>query len=607
MRLIFLFLAITMLFCVIGTSNGQDTTTTGLFNVRDYGAKGDGKTDDTAAFQTAMDACGKSGGGVVTVTAGKYLIKTHLAIPQAVTLEGTWRAPASVSEYHDPKDPNGGPKLTGSVLLAVEGAGKPGGTPFITLDRTSTLKGVTVFYPEQTKTNPPIAYPWCVATIGADNCSIIDCFLVNPYQAVDFGTHVSGRHYINGLYAQPLYKGLYIDYCIDIGRIENIHFWPFWTAADADSPIGKFMLEKGEAFIFGRSDWQYVTNCFCISYHVGMHFIKGAGSGAYQGAGNYLLTQSGADACDMAVLVDETQPHSGISFSNSQLFGDIIVKDTNNGMIRFTGCGLFGSQHDKNGVAIADIAGNGRVSFDNCHFYCIFRELKTPKNMIRVRSGRISITDSLFVNYWNAPYSNNPILLEPKVKAAIIANNEFYGKGTIANHALGKTAIANNIDETDTKPYPLWKPPARIKEAPGTIVVDDSDGDPLVTFTSGWTLVENTYDLDLGYYRGTHWAWKGDGKETATFRPVVPKGGVYMVYAYFGQDIAADHASDAPVTIKAADGTHSAKVNTKIKTGAWIKLGEFRFNAGRGVEIVFSNNADGNVIGDAVKLVPASK
>lgn len=601
------FLAVAILFCFSSILFAQqDNASRGVFNVRDYGAKGDAKTDDTAAFQTAMDVCSKQGGGVVTVPAGKYLIKTHLTIPRAVTLEGTWRAPASVTEYHDPNDPNGAPLLSGSVLLAVEGAGSPGGTPFISLDRDATIKGVTVFYPEQTKTNPPIAYPWCIATIGADNCSIIDCLLVNPYQAVDFGTRVSGRHYINGLYAQPLYKGLYVDMCLDIGRISNIHFWPFWTAADADSPIGKFMLEKGEAFTFGRSDWEYVTNCFAISYHVGMRFIKGRADGPFAGGGNYLLTQSGADCCDIAVLVDETQGHSGISFSNSQIFGDIIVKDTNNGMVRFTGCGLFGTEHQKNGIALADIAGNGRVSFDNCHFYCIHRDLSPSiKNMIRVRSGRVSITDSLFVNYWDAPYSNNPILLEPAVRAAIIANNEFYGKGTISNKALGKVSISGNIDETDTKPYPGWKKPGRPKEEPGAIVLDDADGAPGVQFIGDWHSVDNTYDLRIGYYQGTRWALKGDGAVKAVFQPAITKAGTYTVYAYFGPDPASDHATNAPVEVRAADGSHKAAVNLRMAKGEWIRLGVYPFAKGRPASITFTNAADGNVLADAVKLVPA--
>jgi hypothetical protein len=44
------------------------------YNIRDYGAKGDGATPDTAAVQTAIDACNHDGGGVVLVPAGNFLI-----------------------------------------------------------------------------------------------------------------------------------------------------------------------------------------------------------------------------------------------------------------------------------------------------------------------------------------------------------------------------------------------------------------------------------------------------------------------------------------------------------------------------------------------------
>jgi len=45
-----------------------------VFNVRDFGARADGKTKDTAAFQQALDACSTNGGGVVDVPPGAYLI-----------------------------------------------------------------------------------------------------------------------------------------------------------------------------------------------------------------------------------------------------------------------------------------------------------------------------------------------------------------------------------------------------------------------------------------------------------------------------------------------------------------------------------------------------
>jgi polygalacturonase len=46
----------------------------GTFSVRAFGAKGDGKAKDTAAFQKALDACQAAGGGMVFVTNGFYLI-----------------------------------------------------------------------------------------------------------------------------------------------------------------------------------------------------------------------------------------------------------------------------------------------------------------------------------------------------------------------------------------------------------------------------------------------------------------------------------------------------------------------------------------------------
>ena len=44
------------------------------YNLHDFGATGDGKTKDTAAFQRALDTCAVNGGGEVIVPAGAYLI-----------------------------------------------------------------------------------------------------------------------------------------------------------------------------------------------------------------------------------------------------------------------------------------------------------------------------------------------------------------------------------------------------------------------------------------------------------------------------------------------------------------------------------------------------
>ncbi len=92
---------------------------TSAFNVRELGAKGDGKTLDTSAIQQALDACGQAGGGIVRLPPGTYLCqpihlrnKTTLHFDSGATLTAT----DEPNDFADPKKP-------GSRLAFVNGSG----------------------------------------------------------------------------------------------------------------------------------------------------------------------------------------------------------------------------------------------------------------------------------------------------------------------------------------------------------------------------------------------------------------------------------------------------------------------------------------------------
>ena len=67
---------ITVLLYVLLLSSAASSGASGVLNVRDHGAVGDGKTLDTNALNQTIDACAAAGGGQVLVPPGKYLTGT---------------------------------------------------------------------------------------------------------------------------------------------------------------------------------------------------------------------------------------------------------------------------------------------------------------------------------------------------------------------------------------------------------------------------------------------------------------------------------------------------------------------------------------------------
>ncbi len=398
-----------------------------VLDVRAFGAKGDGTADDTAAFQAALDAAAKAGGGTVIAPRGNYLFRGSLRVPRAVTLRGIWE---SVPAHNGIRD-RGLPRPTddGTTFLVVGGADSETGSPFISLDTNSTLKGVVVYYPEQKTDDVPRPYPWTIALRGK-NPAVLDVELLNPFNGID-ATH-NERHLIRNVHGQPIRRGILVDAIYDIGRIENVHFNPWWSMKPK---LFQWQMENGEAFIFGRSDWQYVLNTFCFGYRVGYKFVR---TEAGVCNGNFLGI--GADDCWTAIVIEQSAPY-GLLITNAELVSFhgpdptmVEVSKEHSGSVRFVNCAFWGPCHQ-----IAKIAGSGTVGFSDCTF-TQWDARREHRAAIQATGGTVLIRGCEFRQ------AGRHVDLGEDVKRAVVTGNVFTGPARIENRSKGSVQIAANAE-----------------------------------------------------------------------------------------------------------------------------------------------------------------
>jgi hypothetical protein len=398
--------------------------------VRDFGAKGNGVKDDTAAFQAALDKAGRTG-AVVEVPPGQYRLNGTLSVPEGVTLEGVWRGPHT-SQLDK-----------GTTLLAFAGRDDEDSPPFISLHTGSTLKGVTIFYPEQKQTDVH-PYPWTVQGRG-QHYNVIDVTIANAYNGIDCGTYHNEGHHLRNVHMCALRRGVFIDQCTDIGRIENVHihnvYWwrvsaPYAPTAEENAALQKYTPEHLEGFIIGRTDWEYISNCFVIWAKVGFHFIRT--QTPVGGMANAVITQSGSDIGPLAVQVDNVQAHAGIAFENCQFMSGIEIGPDNTGPVKLANCGFWGMP-----AAGSQLVANGQgtVFLSTCHF----TEWDQTKPCVQVANGSLLMNACDFQG--GTPTSTAISLGKGVTSAAIVGNLFRGGKIGIINESAGDVQIIGNVTQ----------------------------------------------------------------------------------------------------------------------------------------------------------------
>ena len=228
-----------------------------FINVKDYGAVGDGTTDDTQAFIDANNTL--INGGIIYIPVGKFVLKSQLTLSKGVNLVG-------VKSKDDEKQ--------GSAIYITNST-----TQAIVLNSRCSVEGITFYYPTQLNTGAgsAIVFPSLFLSNvgGASDIDILDCAFINVYQIADF-TNSHGGITVQRCTGFVLNLGFDVDNCTDIDRFKDIHINPiFWK--DAFSPTDFSQITRANAILFKlkRADWIIIENCFCWGYNKGIYITDG--------------------------------------------------------------------------------------------------------------------------------------------------------------------------------------------------------------------------------------------------------------------------------------------------------------------------------------------
>jgi hypothetical protein len=243
------------------------------YHVRDFGAVGNGTTNDAPAIQAAVDAMNAAGGGILEFGPHAYRLASPVVVDSvAITFQG-----AGYTE---------GSSIADGTWLTIDTTGF---TPFTFTGggaRGSTVRNLAVRQvhtapqvPGWTPTNYDFVFrvPDCLGAVEFKNVLLVS---VNRGIWCDN----SGRLNIESLRGQVFTTGIEIDRAFDTCRIQHVHFWPFGTA---DDDVVRWQQQNSDVIVLHRVDGIFMDDIFALGARSVLRFVSsGTGSVAKFYVGN---------------------------------------------------------------------------------------------------------------------------------------------------------------------------------------------------------------------------------------------------------------------------------------------------------------------------------
>lgn len=328
---------------------------TTALNVRDFGAKGDGKADDTPAFQKAVQQA-KVKQQPVLIPRGSYRLN------KPIVLENVGVTGPEVGAWNADTD-------TLPILLPQHRD-----APCITLRAGGSIKGLCIRYDwaKEPEAGPPaisvkgvgaylsslkIMYPWDgIMTDGVSNVgrlNIENVFMVSPR---NIGVRVTGTW--------------------DIPTLRNIEVW---NAGPVARP-----LAKGIGFDLGKNDLIRMSECFAFAMQTGFLLRDEIPGCKIKGGTWGIMNGCATDFCSIGIEVrgENTVSISGGTFWNHHTS---LIVDGDKARVRMTGAEL-----KSNGASVVEVRQADQAVISGCSLIRTLEGHSPPA--VRLMKGRTTLT-----------------------------------------------------------------------------------------------------------------------------------------------------------------------------------------------------------------------
>lgn len=363
-------------------------------NVRQMGAVGDGKADDTAAFEKALERAASEQSHVV-VPRGKYAIKKTLTVDRTAIVgseAAAWPADAETLP---------------SILPAQTNS------PAFELLAGGSLLGLDITYHWESEPTTGSAAVW-ISGVGA---TIRNVRIREPWDGImaDGKTNIGRANLENIFMVTPRHVGVRLTGTWDVPRLSNIEIW------NSGAPEVNQGFKHGVGFLLGKNDLIRLTDCFVFGMDRGFLLQNKIAGCEIEGETWGVMNGCSTDFCTVGIDVQGTHT---LSVAGGSFWDHSESVKVGKGASRLR---VTGSELKSNGAPAVRVLGGDQVVVSGCS---VLRGMpEHPGPAVSLEGGRTTLGTNHIEAFGPA------IEIGRKAGSALIQGN------TLSSH--GKPAIVD--------------------------------------------------------------------------------------------------------------------------------------------------------------------